>query len=255
MTKIEGIVASSGGVSGTDNYSKWWLTFALDPWREVGGDWRKGDELRVMAPAPSHDVARRQAAALRAGEILRLAIKKIVPRSRYRTRYAVGRGPVRRIRGDAAARALVAQRARPHTIRDRVFGTLQLERAFDWVSTWRKIDGVSSELAIKIRDADDAEGIAADVVKGRPVLVRTLKQLPSIRGAVARKLLGLYNGTWREGRPKLSRAAFLERISLSSIIVAPERVTIHFEADEMFTDHGIEVRLGPRGAVSHVDLA
>jgi hypothetical protein len=254
--RIEGVVAPVGGSTrGHDGYTRWSLTFTLDPWREVGGEWRRADPLWVLVPAPSQAVARRQAAALRPGGILRLAIGAIVPRSRFRSKHAVGRPPVRRIAGDATARAVVAQRERPHTVRDGLFGTLRLERALDWLSTKRRIDGAACELSIAVRDADDAAAMGADVAKARPLLLRTEKQLPSVRGAIARELLGTYNGTWRHGRPKLSRAAFLKRITLTSINLAPERVTLYFGADGMFTEHAIEVRLGPRGAISEVTIA
>jgi hypothetical protein len=152
--------------------------------------------------------------------ILRVDARRIVPAGRYTLQRADGRPPLRRISGDASAQALVKQRDRPHTIRDPLLGALRLERAYGWLSARRRIDGRPYDLSIEVRDADDAASMAADVAKAKPRLLRTERQLPAIRRAVARKLLPTYNDGWRTQRPRSSAPAFLKRIALSSIQLA-----------------------------------
>jgi hypothetical protein len=47
----------------------------------------------------------------------------------------------------------------------------------------------------------------------------------------------------------------MARLTLSSVVVAPARVTAWFRCDGMFTDHGVEVRLSPAGKVREIAIA
>jgi hypothetical protein len=248
---IEGVVEPHGaGIVGTGEHLS--MTFTLNPWRDLDGEWRERDRLFVRVPMSSLDAARRASNRYPGGTIVRLAIGKIAPASKYSLQWAAGLRPLRKIKGDTTARAVVARRAQPRTVREPILGTLTLEREVGWFSTRRMISGVNCQLSIGVTDPDDEAGVAKEIARGRALLERTERGMSAIRDRIGSELLGLYNQSWREGGPKLSRKAFLRRIELSSINIAPSRVTVYFDAGGLFTDHVVEVRIGPRGAISEV---
>jgi hypothetical protein len=64
----------------------------------------------------------------------------------------------------------------------------------------------------------------------------------------------LYVRVWCEGTP-IDRARFEQRLRPSSVSVGDGRTTVHVACGNLFTDHVIELRLGPRGGVREVCLA
>jgi hypothetical protein len=201
------------------------------------------------------NAASRAAGRYPGGTIVRLAIGKITPASKYALPRATARGKVAKIAGDASAKAVVERRQQPRALTDPVLGKLTLERELSWFSGKRATRGKRYEFSIEVDDPDRERTVERELARGRAALLRTERALPAIRDAVARKTLPLYNDNWRERRPKLSRTAFLGKIRLASIQVAPKRITVYFDPKQLFFGHVIEVRIRPNGKVSEVCLA
>jgi hypothetical protein len=75
---------------------------------------------------------------------------------------------------------------------------------------------------------------------------------PQIRAAIAKSLVPVYNKHWRETRPLIDAADFDRRLKLSTIHVGDGRTTLYYSSGSLFADHGVEVRLGARGAISEI---
>jgi hypothetical protein len=78
--------------------------------------------------------------------------------------------------------------------------------------------------------------------------------------AIARKLLGLYNNSWRDGEAT-TIDGFMGRISLASITIAPLELgemgcaTLYYADGDLFAGHLIEVLLDSDFRFSNAQLA
>ena len=88
------------------------------------------------------------------------------------------------------------------------------------------------------------------------MVLRVEKSLPALREAIAAKLLTTCN-RWRaqEEEPPITRAAFLRALQLASISIDVKTTSLIFECDDLFEDHGVELRLTPKGRITDVALA
>lgn len=76
-----------------------------------------------------------------------------------------------------------------------------------------------------------------------------------IRATIAKRLVPVYNKHWRETRSVIDVATFDRRLKLSTIHVGDGRTTLYYATGSVFADHGVEVRLGTRGAISEILLS
>jgi hypothetical protein len=254
MPMIEGVIEPHGASAVSDDGKRWSLSFTLQPWREQARAWRR-DRLYVAVPYPTLAATTRAVSRYPGGTIVALSIGKISPTSEYALARAVGRRPIKKIAGDATAHAVVERRKEGRVIDDPLLGRLTLEREFGWFSGKMKLAGSRCRVMIQSRDPDHENAVKKEIARGRALVERIAGDMAGIRARVAAEMLELYNRNWREHRARLSNQAFLLRLRLSSIQVAPKRITLHFDAGNLFWGHVIEVRIGTRGAISEICLA
>jgi hypothetical protein len=167
-----------------------------------------------------------------------------------------GRLPIKRTNGSAWLQAANAARQQPVVIRDEVLGKLVLERTYSWFSTKVKLRGRRCDLSIQQSGAtEDPARDLRDIKRARMVIAHLDAKWPAIEKAIVREMLPLYNDNWRGERRVVNAKQFLARIRHGSIVVGPTRVTMYFNSGGLFYEHGIEVRLTPRCAVSEICLA
>ncbi len=101
------------------------------------------------------------------------------------------------------------------------------------------------------RDARPAQ--ARRFASAAELQVTTIEQrFAVLRQACADKLLELHNERWNEGGPLTTPAAFKRALTLNSIHVHEGRTTVYLGAGDLYRDHGIEIRLSPRGRVREI---
>jgi hypothetical protein len=246
-----------GASAGGNADGSWDLALSLCPWRESGG-LVSNRPLRV--DFPMKDLA----AASRAmdewdGKAIRVRPKIFERPSSDRPRgVAHGELPIESIEPDAEMQAAARDRARPRSVDDIVLGTLTLDRRVDWYAGTRKANAGSYRVAVSTDDPDDDVGVLEAIRRAGPIVEQIDRDSSSGRllDAIADKMLDLYNDTWREEGPRLSRSAFKKRFTLTSVVVSADRSTAWFDCDEsLFGGHEVQVRLSPQGEVTEVCLA
>jgi len=108
----------------------------------------------------------------------------------------------------------------------------------------------------------DATGIepAEALQKSRHIYIAVAHRAQDYGRSIASKLLPLYNRSWRDGDP-LDAPAFVQRISLQSISIAPFELgkqgcaTLYYNDGGLFAGHLIEVFLDANFAFSNAQLA
>jgi hypothetical protein len=253
MPTIEGTLKEKAWA--IDRAKGWDLAFILDPWRKVDASAWSEAPLYVYVALGTKAKAEKMARLYKGRSSVRLFVNSVRSQGDYIAR-AAGKLPVTKIPLLAATKKKKAR----DSFRDDVLGTFRLEREFEWVSTRMKIGGASScEVAIGLVDVDDEEGIAQAIVKSRAVVAHCKATLDKIRDAVTKKLLPLYNKTWRdEDSRELTPQAFRAKISKPielHISTVDEVATLRLHAGGLFTDHAIEVKLTLRGRIMQITLA
>jgi hypothetical protein len=249
--QVEGVVdlACVVGAAG----GAWKLRLLLKPWRQDGGklvrkllylDFQTGSK-KVISQATSK--WRQGANVVVSVGLLRK------PGPNQAGWWGKPDGPLRRIRANAK-RAIRAPQTSRH-IDDGILGRLTLNRGMDWYEGTRKFRRNEYEVAVMTPDPDDAKKVARVVKRAAKCIRRIDDDLTKLRDDIADDLLELYNTEWRQSGRALSRAGFKKRLSLNSVIVQTGRTTAHFGAGSLFADHGIEVRISPRGKVREILLS
>lgn len=229
--KVEGIVRRAA-IAQPGN---WYCVFLL-PWRHPDG--RIIDvQLRV---APRATPARAKAAerSFRAGVSLRVVAAKFVKPPGFSYWNA------ERIQRVEKVKPLSLEELSPVSLRDPKLGRLALDRGLGAFVGKRG----RAQLFVDRRASGPLPSAAARVLAIEA-------KLSVIRAAIAKRLLRLYNDTWRESSRELDATAFDKRLVLSSIWVGPTRTTLNFESGHLFGDHGVEVRLSARGAIREILIA
>jgi hypothetical protein len=210
-----------------------WVVFTLSPWREVGGRWIRRP-VYVDFIVPTHRSAKRVLAKFRFSSI----VIRFAARRRKNGRLT-GKLPITEID------VKVEVPPRPKPIDDAFLGRLKYDDGLEKYVAYPKLAVGSPEVVVATSMTGDAGAI----------LARCLRGMKPLLDAVTRKMLPLYNKTWREG-PDLQPPAFRARVTrLSEVEIDKRRTVLRFDAGDLFGDHAIEVRLASTGKVTGISLA
>jgi hypothetical protein len=251
--RIEGIVVSTA--SGSAGGAQWDLIVFLCPWREAGGDVQRR-QLRLLVAMSDRASASAAMTEWNGGRAVALTLRSLEPPSeKLPWGLAYGQPPLTPLEPDAALRAVIDDLAQPRRVHDPVLGELLLDRRIGCYEGTRRSGGATYDVAVQTRDPDDDRRVADAVARGGDVMLRLEAELAPIVDAITDDKIDLYNSTWRENRPVLSRDAFRERVTLTSVVISDARTTAYFECGDLFFDHIIEVRLSPDdGRISEICL-
>jgi hypothetical protein len=253
---LEGMVV--GASAGNNADGSWDLALSLCPWRESGGP-VSNKPLRV--DFPMKDLAAASGAMDEwDGKAVSVRLRIFERPSPDRPRgVAHAELPIESIEPDAEMQAAARERARPRSVDDIILGTLTLDRRVDWYAGTRKANGGSYRVAVSTDDPDDDVGVIEAIRRAGAIVEQIDRDSSSGRllDAIADQMLDLYNDTWRDEGPPLSRTAFKQRFTLSSVVVrADSSSTAWFDCDEsLFGGHAVQVRNSPHGEVTEVCLA
>jgi len=252
---ITGVVkGSAGGAGGPDG---WNLVIFLQPWRRDDDVEFERVSARVLVPT-SEAALGRQMGRLDAGMVVKFATNRIDAPTKDHPWWLVhGVAPVRTVRGNAAMREARAQLDAPVVIRDPLLGRMTLKRDLDWFIGTRRLNGRRYELSVSQSGKDDDRARdRSDLTRAGVVVQRFEGAMMEIRRAIARRMLSLYNDNWREEGPALTAERFLRMVKLSSAVVNGDgSASLYFSSGDLFSDHGIEVRIARSGRVTDVGLA
>jgi len=224
--RVDGIV-SDGALA---QPGKRYVMFLM-PWRHPDG--RVIDEELRVAPNVARDVAQAAERVYRRGAAVRVTAKQVTKERGFTYWNAEGVSKVEKLR------KLQLQEPEDVTVQH-ALGRLVLDQHRGAFVGKRG----RAELVI-----DRIDGLLATAT----TRVRAVEEMQAqIRTAIAKRLVPLYNTRWRETGPTIDAAAFDRRLKLSTIHVGDGRTTLYYSSGSLFSDHGVEVRIGVRGAISEI---
>jgi hypothetical protein len=246
VTRIEGIVTSTGGVLGKNPA----FIVMLRPWKDATGKVQR-KQIRVEVPLENERGISRMMRTWD-GKAVALSVETLSRAHGNFLERIAARSPLRRIEQGRDLNAVVEQQAKPRRVENRVIGVLKLDRGMGWYEGKRKTGKLAYGVCVDTPDPDDDSAVAKAVDEAGAIALRIERELPRIRDAIADELLDTYNDNWRESGRPLSAAAFKKRHELATLQVTKRRITLYFDCKGLFTDHVVEVRLSPRLAVREV---
>lgn len=207
----------------------------LHPWRVQGGRLEEV-MLRVTlpagkAPAPN-TIVRVTASAL---------VKVKDPNITFQ-RLCQGARPLKTIK-DAELGAIAEARTKPRVYTNRILGTLELDRTYDWYAGAREHGGQSYEILIDVTDPDNEKAAAKQLTAGARAILAAEAKLAAFTKTVVAKMHPLWLSRWRDRQRKYTAEDFARMIELGSIHVQGDRTTLRYRSGSLFSDHGIEVRI------------
>jgi hypothetical protein len=262
MTVVEGMLkgsAGGGAVGGGTGPETWDLIFHLMPWKRHDQEDLPKVQLRVLVPI-SKSALRAEMKRLADGAAVRFTVKSLEPPADQPWWLATGTFPVDRLRDDqvdAALREAKARLDRPVVLQDPVLGAMTLKRDLDWFTGHRRHAGLAYDVSVlQASGAEDRDADERHVRQAGTVVERFEAGMASIRDAIVRKMLPLYNETWRKAWWRLSGERFSAKIQLTSAVIGTDGVVVlYFDDGGLFAGHTIEVRLDAAGGVREVCLA
>ena len=224
--RIEGIVSDEA----LAQPGRWYVMFLM-PWRHPDG--RTIDEPLRVAPDVPRSVARTAERSYRCGVAVRVTAKQVTKGRGFTYWNADGISKVEKLRKLQLAQPedISVKHALGRLVLDRRYGEFVGKRGRAVLAIDR-IDGLLAAATTRVRAVEEKQ--------------------PQIRAAIAKSLVPVYNKHWRETRPLINAAAFDRRLKLSTIHVGDGRTTLYYSCGSLFADHGVEVRIGARGAISEI---
>ncbi len=224
--RIDGIV-SDAALAQPGN----WYVMFLMPWRHPDG--RVIDEQLRVAPDVARSVAVAAQRRYHRGVAVRVTAKQVTKGRGFTYWNAEGTSKVERLR------KLQLEEPEGITVRH-ALGRLVLDRGRG------AFLGKRGRVELVIDRVDGL--LAAATTRVRAVE----KNQAQIRAAIAKSLVPVYNKHWRETGSLIDAAAFDRRLKLSTVHVGDGRTTLYYSSGSLFADHGVEVRIGARGAISEI---
>lgn len=224
--RVDGIVSEAA----LAQPGSWYVMFLM-PWRHPDG--RTIDEELRVAPDASRSVAIAAERRYRRGVAVRVTAKQVTKERGFTYWNANAISKVEKLRQLQLREPeeLTVQHALGRLVLDRGRGAFVGKRG-------------RAELVIDRVDR---------LLAAATTRVRAIEQKHAqIRAAIAKRLVPLYNTGWRETRRSMDPAAFDRRLKLSTIHVGDRRTTLYYSSGSLFGEHGVEVRLGVRGAISEI---
>ena len=96
---------------------------------------------------------------------------------------------------------------------------------------------ILEQIDILIEEVDDAEFIHPDGLKWAKTNENKIKKI------ISKKMLALYNTSWREDDPKINNKQFESRIKLSIVYKSEVQggdINVYFTDGDLFLGHSIE---------------
>jgi hypothetical protein len=252
VSEVIGVVTGMGSAGAAEDEDEWSLSFALRPWRIVGGS-RDTHELRVRREGLAESELRDEMERYGAGTIVRLKVR--LPATAKKEAQLLEY--LGRVTNDREMNDWVAQRAKPVVVKDSILGTLTLDRSANAYEGERKYRNKRYRLFIdRGSDDDDAQRDQKLIESRRAVVTKAEAAMPSYLAAAADELLDLYNETWRGSATALDRDSFTQRLSLDTVSIDEDGGwTVYFDDGGLFQGHSIQLSVEPDGEVADVDLA
>ena len=229
--RIDGVVS---GAALAQPGGEWYVMFLM-PWRHPDGR-VVDEELRV-----ARDVAHRVAAAAERryhrGVAVRVTAKQVAKGPGFTYWNAEGISKVVKLRA----------------LRLEEPGEVTIQHALGVLALDRRRGAFVGKLGRAELVIDRLDGLLVAATKR----VRAVEEKHAeIRTAIAKQLVPIYNTLWRrETRPLIDADEFDRRLKLSAIHVGAGRTTLYYSTGKLFEDHGVEVRIGARGAISEVMIS
>ena len=238
ITTITGVVDSfgAGGGKASGFVELWTLRFALDMWRSESGELCRSP-LKIERQVTDAE--------------LRDYMQRIRPRTMVCARVThqgTGAALLDALLSDVVVDAEFD--ARIHELNSPVYrdhpelGRLTLEPRFRrWFTGQAAWCGSQIGITVGAVDADGFDSAARVVVE---VLASQVSWTERLNRALLDALLPLKNGSWRGDDPHLEAEGFLRRATLCSVAADSDgTLRFGFDADDMFTDHAIQVSFDP----------
>ena len=228
--RIDGVVSGAAlAQPGGD-----WFVMFLMPWRHPDG--RVVDEELRVAPDVSHRVAAAAERRYHHGVAVRVTAKQVVKGPGFTYWNAEGISKVVKLRA----------------LRLEEPGEVLVQHALGFLTLDRRRGAYVGKLDRAELVIDRLDGLLVTATKR----VRAVEEKHAqIRAAIAKKLVPLYNTHWRGMRGLIDADEFDRRLKLSAIHVGAGRTTLYYSSGKLFEDHGVEVRIGARGAISEVMIS
>lgn len=246
VTRIEGIVSSTGGILGKNPA----LVVILRPWRE-GTSAVQPSDLRVEVPLQNPKALDRMMTTWD-GKAVAVSVETLRPARGNILEQVVARSPLRRVKSGAELKTVVERQSKPRKVESGVLGVLRLDRDMGWYEGTRKTGKLAYRVCVDAPDPEDDSAVAKAIEQASSIVLRVESELPRIRDAIADELLDVYNQSWRESGRPLSAAAFKKRHELETVHITNRRITLYFDCNGLFLDHVVEARLSPKLAVREV---
>jgi hypothetical protein len=230
---VVGVVYPPGATGGqTPPATRWTLRFALEPWRQIGGDI---DERRLsVSKRVSEKRLRKYMRRIQPYDVVRAHVRFDDERS----------GTLLRFVGEDTSDEELARRAtemrQPVTMEVDFFGTLTLDRTVDWWEAEQVWRGSSIRLSISPEEDDDVETVAKTA---EALWSNQVDWDQRVRTRAINELLGLKNESWRDAsEPPVTAEQFAGRMKLDSVSVGPKGAfEFWFNDDGLFLGHSIRV--------------
>lgn len=243
--RIEGTVQTTGTVGGGAKVA---LVVFLQPWVDGNGRVQRR-ELRVEVPMKSLASATR-AASRWDNESVALTVTKSWAASGNRLEGARAERLSAVKRGEGSGTVTPSR-----VVEDRLLGQLELDPGSNSLVAHRRTARFDYEVLIQTGDLGDETQVAQDIERAKQRLRAVERGVARLREAASEKLLATYNEVWNDGSQSISAAQFRRALKISTIHIAPGRTTVHLSCGDMFGEHGVELRLTPRGSVSEILVA
>ena len=240
LIEIIGLVDPSGaGRSKMAGDAEWRFSTTLVAWRLPGGPMqrtsvrleRTADDGAYAILGPAFDPY----------DLVRVSVRMPPPESDG-VHHALLVSLLQTVVDDDELEAFASDLQASVVVSDPQLGRLTLERQYDWFKSEIAYRAGLVDLTVPAT-ADDRPSMLAEA---RSVVGALADWDARARVRIGGDLFELYNDTWRDeeaDRAAISREAFDARLVLTAIGIEDEgALAFWYDADNMFTDHSIEVR-------------
>ncbi len=132
----------------------------------------------------------------------------------------------------------------PKSLNDAALGRLQRSDD-DYYLGKITLDGLTVELGVGLFEMTEDE-FSSRLLRLRTVVEALLSDAEIFRLAVADRLLGLYNKTWRGDWPFMNEKQFAEMLDLLLISVEANAVTLTYDDDGLFRGHRVWLEISDK---------
>ena len=145
------------------------------------------------------------------------------------------------------------QLQQPVRYKDKVLGTLQLDRSIDWYSGRTKWNGKAMDVNLS---AKKPEELQQSLAAAHTLWANQKKWTKRVGDYAIQKLLDLKNGSWLEDeQPKVTKAQFLKCMTLTSITVEPDGSFDFWHDDgDLFWGHSIQIHGNLANGLTRADI-